>query len=108
MAENQENPQVQGEEQQRQGLPKMVALKDDGYYSNCTMVESTPFDISILFGKIRPRSDESGNRSLVEVYDKQVYLSHLQARALYDALGRSLSGLARRSEEGRAEPTPGR
>ncbi|MBI5250034.1 MAG: hypothetical protein HY912_11115 [Desulfomonile tiedjei] len=77
------------------GVQKLVTLKEDGYYSNCTMLESTPFDVSILFGKVRPRMDEKGQASLVEVYEKQVYLSHLQAKALYEALGRSLQQMAR-------------
>jgi hypothetical protein len=78
--------------EQRQGLPKLISTKDDAYYSNCTMLETTPFDISILFGKVRPRTDDKGQRQLVEVYERQIYLSHLQAKALYDALGRSLQG----------------
>jgi hypothetical protein len=86
-----------GEEkqEQRQTLQKRVALKEDGYYANCTMVEMTPFDIAILFGKVRPLTVQTGQRSLVEMYDRQVYLSHLQARALYDAVGGSLSRLGR-------------
>lgn len=84
----------QGKEQ-RQQLPKMLAVKDEAFYANCTMVETTPFDISILFGKVRPRSDEQGNRALVEVYERQVYLSHLQAKALFEALGRSLESLSK-------------
>jgi len=79
------------EEKQQMGqIQKVVSLKEDGYYSNCTMVEGTPFDISVLFGKVRPRTDEKGQPGLVEVYERQVYLSHLQAKALHDALGRSL------------------
>ena len=70
---------------------KVVSLKEDGYYSNCSMVEATPFDIAILFGKMRPNVDEKGNRSLVEVYERQVYLSHMQARALLQALTRSMA-----------------
>jgi hypothetical protein len=79
--------------QQTAQVQKMVSLKEDGYYSNCSMVEGTPFDISILFGKVRPRTDEKGQTGLVEVYERQVYLSHLQARALHDALGRSLRSM---------------
>jgi len=82
--------EVKDDKQQRAQLQKVVSLKEDGYYSNCTMLEGTPFDISILFGKVRPRTDEKGQAGLVEVYEKQVYLSHLQAKALHDALGRSL------------------
>jgi len=89
----------QEKQEQRQALQKRVALKEDGYYSNCTMVEMTPFDIAILFGKVRPVRDANGQGSLVEMYDRQVYLSHLQARALYEALGRSLNALSERARQ---------
>ncbi len=62
----------QEQQEQRQTLQKRVALKEDGYYANCAMVE---------------------------MYDRQVYLSHLQARALYEALGRSLGSLGRRGQQ---------
>jgi hypothetical protein len=91
------------EQQQRATLPKMISIKDEGYYSNCTMLETSPFDISILFGRLRPSQDESGNRSLVEVYEKQIYLSHLQARALYETLGKSLTAL-NAAKSGQKEP----
>jgi hypothetical protein len=84
MTDNQES------RNQRVSSQKIISLKEDGYYSNCTMVEATRFDIAILFGKIRPKSDERGQTSIAEVYEKQVYLSHLQARALFKALGKSL------------------
>ncbi len=90
--------------EERKPLQKVVAVKDEPYYANCTMVETTPFDISLLLGKVRPRMDEQGNRSLVEVYEKQVYLSHLQARALYDALGRSLAALRPQAVGGQTPP----
>jgi hypothetical protein len=80
---------------QRVSPQKIVSLKEEGYYSNCTMVESTPFDIAILFGKIRPKTDERGQASIVEVYEKQIYLSHLQARSLFEALGKSLGAAVR-------------
>jgi hypothetical protein len=91
-----DNPE---ERERRQQLPKMVSLREDAYYANCTMLETTPFDISILFGRVRPRTDEKGQSTLVEVYEKQVYLSHLQARALYDALGRSLMAAAPKPQQ---------
>jgi hypothetical protein len=83
----------QEERQQAQGVQKLVSIKEEPYYANCTMVETTPFDISVLLGRVRPRTDDKGNRSLVEVYDKQVYFSHLQARALHEALGRAIATL---------------
>jgi len=89
MANNPEKKEI------RSNVQKVVSLREDGYYSNCSMVEATPFDISILFGKVRPKTDEKGQPALVEVYEKQVYLSHLQARALYEALGRSLESVSR-------------
>jgi hypothetical protein len=70
-----------------------VALRDEPYYANCAMVQMTPFDLAILFGKITPVTDGNGQGQLVEVYNKQVYLSHLQARALYEGLGRSLRAM---------------
>jgi hypothetical protein len=92
-------------EQQQQTLPKRVALKDEPYYANCAMVQMTPFDLAILFGKITPVTDPNGQGQLVEIYDRQIYLAHLQARALYDALGRSLSALMqeRRTAGGQAQ-----
>lgn len=91
--------EAQDEREKRQQLPKMISLREDAYYANCTMLETTPFDISILFGKVRPKTDEKGQSMLVEVYEKQVYLSHLQARALYDALGRSLAAAAPKPQQ---------
>jgi hypothetical protein len=94
-------------QEQRQAVQKRVALKEDGYYANCTMVEMTPFDIAILFGKVRPVMDQSGQRTLVEMNDREVYLSHLQTRALYEALGRSLGSLGRPGRQGQTdEPKP--
>jgi hypothetical protein len=43
--------------------------------------------------------------ALVEMYDRQVYLSHLQARALYEGLGRSLSALSRQARQTQREAT---
>jgi hypothetical protein len=92
--------------EQKTGLPKLISTKEDAYYSNCTMLETTPFDISILFGKVRPRTDDKGQRQLVEVYERQIYLSHLQAKALYDALGRSLQGGQPAQAQQQAEEPP--
>jgi len=93
------------EQQAPASLQKVVSIKEEAFYSNCTMIETSPFDISILFGKVRRRSDEKGEQSLVEVYEKQVYLSHLQAKALFDALGRSLQALSRQ-QGADAQTTP--
>jgi hypothetical protein len=90
-----------GEEkpEQRQAPQKSLALKEYGNYSNCTVVEMTPFDIAILFGKLRPVTDANGQGSLAEMYDRQVYLSHMQAEALYQGLGSSLASLNQRIQQ---------
>lgn len=103
MAEDQ-----QEQKEQRQPMQKRIALKEEAYYSNCSMVETTPFDIAVLFGKVRPTTDQAGQTSLVEVYERQVYLSHLQAKALYEALGRSLSSLNRQAQQQQQQPQPQR
>jgi hypothetical protein len=83
------------QEQQKATVQKVVSLREDGYYSNCTMVEANPFDISMLFGKIRHKTDEKGQQILMEIYEKQIYLSHLQAMALHRALGQSLQSVSK-------------
>ena len=95
-------------QEQRQAPQRRLALKEDGYYSNCTLVEMTPFDIAILFGKMRPVTDSNGQGSLVEMYERQVYLSHRQVRALYERLGQSLASLSRmvRQSSEPQEPKP--
>ncbi|MEW6533399.1 MAG: DUF3467 domain-containing protein [Thermodesulfobacteriota bacterium] len=97
MAKNEE------QQEQQQALQKRVALKEDSYYANCTMVEMTPFDLAILFGKLRPITDANGQNSVVEMYERQVYLSHIQARALYEGLGRSLGSLSRMARQSEAQ-----
>jgi hypothetical protein len=101
VSETEKQPEQQQQPAQQQTLPKRIALKDEPYYANCAMVQMTPFDLSILFGKVTPVTDGNGQGQLVEVYDKQVYLSHLQARALYDALGRSLNALMQAERQAR-------
>jgi hypothetical protein len=80
--------------------------KEDGYHSNCTLVEMTPFDIAILFGKFRPVTDANGQGAVAEMYERQVYhLSHRQAMALYEGLGRSLASLRQLARQAEAQET---
>jgi hypothetical protein len=106
VSETEKQPEQQQQPNQQQGLPKRVALKDEPYYANCAMVQMTPFDLAILFGKITPVTDGNGQGQLVEMYDRQVYLSHLQARALYDALGRSLSAMMQAVQQAQTQRQP--
>lgn len=99
-------PDTKNPGQQQTVTQRVLSIKDDPFYANCTMVETSPFDISILFGRVRPRTDDTGNNVLAEVYEKQIYLSHLQAKALHEALGRSLDAMAGQKPEPR-ESAPG-
>jgi len=109
VSETEKQSEQQQQPAQQQTLPKRVALKDEPYYANTTMVQMTPFDLAILFGKITPVTDANGKGQLVEVYDRQIYLSFLQARALYDALGRSLSAMMQAVQQAQTqESLPGR
>jgi hypothetical protein len=63
---------------------------------------------SINLGKVTPATDGNGQGQLIELYDRQIYLSHLQARALYDALGRSLGSLMRAGRQAQGLQTVNR
>ncbi len=89
----------QDQGQQKATVQKVISLREDGYYSNCAMVEATAFDLSILFGKLRSKIDEKGQQVLMEIYEKQIYLSHIQAAALHRALGQSLQSVAKAQPE---------
>ncbi|MFH1112745.1 MAG: DUF3467 domain-containing protein [Pseudomonadota bacterium] len=109
MSETEKQSEQRQQLRQQQTLPKRVALKDEPYYANCAMVQMTPFDLAILFGRITPVTNGAGQTQLAEVYDRQVYLSHLQAAALFDGLGRSLSALMKASRQSQTgELSPGR
>lgn len=60
MSETEKQLEQQQHPEQRQTLPKRVALKDEPYYANCSMVQVTPFDVAILFGKITPVTGGNG------------------------------------------------
>ncbi|MFH1112572.1 MAG: hypothetical protein V1792_01500 [Pseudomonadota bacterium] len=89
----------QQQRDQRQGFPKRIQLEDDGYCVNGVMVEMSPFDISMLLGKIHAVMDGNGQAQLVKNYERQIYLSHLQARSLLNALGKGLINLSQVAEQ---------
>ncbi|MFH1112949.1 MAG: hypothetical protein V1792_03425 [Pseudomonadota bacterium] len=87
-------------------VPPRAPPFDCHNYQECTLVPGTrmmtcasmPLEGSLgsgALGKITPVTDENGQGQVVEMYDRQIYLSHLQARALHSALTKSLSSLAR-------------
>ncbi len=57
--------------------------KVQDYYSNCVMVNSTNWDFCLLFG----RSHLEGQDKVVEIYERSIYLSPQQAKALLNILG---------------------
>jgi hypothetical protein len=66
VSETEKQPEQQQQSQQQQTLPKRVSLKDEPYYANCAMVQMTPFDLAILFGKITPVTDGNGQPRRVD------------------------------------------
>ena len=50
--------------------------KIDSFYANCSMINSTTYDFSMLFGKVFVEGDV-----LKEKYEKAVYMSPQQAKA---------------------------
>ncbi|MFH1113903.1 MAG: hypothetical protein V1792_08280 [Pseudomonadota bacterium] len=95
-------------------VPLRAPLFDWHSYQDCTLASGKRMITSgsVLLegslgsgalGKITPVTDDNGQSQLVEIYDRQIYLSHLQAKALSDALTRSLSSLARAQRPGASE-----
>jgi hypothetical protein len=63
-------------------MSKQMAI----YYSNCAMVGTSPRDISLFFGRYVPATDDQGNQTMAEFYERQVYMTVEQAESLAQAL----------------------
>ncbi|MGC8906108.1 MAG: hypothetical protein ACP5M0_01535 [Desulfomonilaceae bacterium] len=63
-------------------LPEFV----DTYYAGCTMVVSSPVDICVYFGRYTLKDLESGRPGLVQVFEKQVYLTPEEAERVGQAI----------------------
>jgi|UniRef100_A0A7C4ETB4 hypothetical protein len=63
-------------------LPDFV----DTYYAGCTMVVSSPVDICVYFGRYTLKDLETGRPGLVQIFEKQVYLTPEEAERVGQAI----------------------
>lgn len=62
----------------------------DTYYAGCTMVVSSPVDVCVYFGRYTLRDLETGRPNLVQLFEKQVYLSPDEAERVGQAILRTV------------------
>lgn len=86
----------QSNEKSRQGEQTAAAparsLTDfvDTYYAGCTMVVSSPVDICVYFGRYTLQDLETGHPNLVQLFEKQVYLTPEEAERVGQAILRTV------------------
>jgi hypothetical protein len=89
--------------QQRPSAPTRIMAKNMGvYYSNCTMIATSPRDLSVYFGRYVPGSNEKGEQSIVELYEHQIYMTLGQAEDLARILSQTLKAIKMKAKEGSA------
>ncbi len=77
--------------------PSRVLARDISiFYSNCVMVATSPRDISILFGRLVPATDEKGGQALAELYERQIYMTLEQAEDLAKVLAQTIENFKKR------------
>lgn len=86
------------------GPARMMSNQMSVYYSNCAMVATTPRDISLFFGRFTPLQDDSGNQSLGELYERQIYMTIEQAEDLVKMLTRTLEAFRSRRQGSGEKP----
>lgn len=67
-------------------LPDFV----DTYYAGCSMVVSSPVDICVYFGRYTLKDLETGRPNLVQLFEKQVYLTPDEAERVGQAILRTV------------------
>jgi hypothetical protein len=72
------------------GPVRLMSKEMSVYYSNCAMIAMSPRDISLYFGRFVPASDDKGNQSLAELYERQVYMTIEQAEDIVRMLNQTL------------------
>ncbi|MBI5568545.1 MAG: DUF3467 domain-containing protein [Desulfomonile tiedjei] len=76
--------------QPQAGPAKMMSNQLAVYYTNCAMVATSPRDISLFFGRYVPTADEKGGQRLVELYERQIYMTLEQAEDLAKILAQTV------------------
>ena len=56
-------------------MPRIMSGQMAIYYTNCTMLGTSPKDVSVFFGRYTPTANEKGEQVLAELYERQVYMT---------------------------------
>ncbi len=73
-------PEIKG--QPPAGPARAMSPQLNVYYSNCAMVVTSPRDVSVMFGRYVPASNEKGEQTMAELYERQIYMTIEQAEDL--------------------------
>ncbi len=80
------------------GPTRLMSKDMSVYYSNCVMIAMSPRDVSLYLGRFVPASDDKGNQSLAEFYERQIYMTVEQAEDLVRMLGQTLEAVKARRQ----------
>ena len=78
------------------GPTRVMAGQLAVYYANCAMIATSPRDVSLFFGRFVPTADEKGGQKLVELYERQVYMTLEQAEDLAAVLDQTVKAFKAR------------
>jgi hypothetical protein len=84
------------ETQNQAGPARMMSGQLSVYYANCAMIATSPRDVSLFFGRFVPAQDEKGGQKLVELYERQVYMTVEQAEDLASVLNQTVQAFKAR------------
>jgi hypothetical protein len=78
------------------GPTRVMSNQLSVYYANCAMIATSPRDFSLFFGRFVPTSDEKGGQKLVELYERQIYMTLEQAEDLAAVLDQTVKAFKAR------------
>jgi hypothetical protein len=86
---------VKGESKPAGEKPAVEAVRQmsremNVYYSNCAMVGTTHREVSLFFGRLAPGAEGHGRSPMMELYERQVYMTVDQAEDLVQVLLQSI------------------
>jgi hypothetical protein len=96
MDKNQAESSAANAAQTQTGPARMMSGQLSVYYANCAMIATSPRDISLFFGRFVPTADEKGGQKLVELYERQVYMTLEQAEDLASVLNQTVQAFKNR------------
>jgi hypothetical protein len=99
MTEKTNQPARPEASQPSSGPARAMANQLSVYYANCAMIATSPRDISLFFGRFVPTADEKGGQKLMELYERQVYMTLEQAEDLAAVLNQTVKAFKARKEQ---------